>query len=63
MGKSFRLIVFAFYDLQQIFCICRLKFIFLSQEIPSSSTLSDDIIIFPPKDMFFFQCFCTLKET
>ena len=29
--------------------------------IPSSSFVSDDLMVFPSKDMFF-QCFCTLKE-
>ena len=39
--------------LRQIFCLCRLKLKFLSRVIPSSSTLSDDLMDFLSKDMFF----------
>ena len=39
--------------LSQIFCICRLKLIFLPSVIPSSSTIPDDLMVFPSKDLFF----------
>ena len=41
------------FALRQIFCICHLKLIFLSWVIPSSSTVSDDLMVFPSKDKFF----------
>ena len=40
------------FALWQIFCIRRLKLIFLSRVIPSSSTVFDDLLVFPSKDVF-----------
>ena len=34
-----------------------------SRVIPISSNVSDVALVFPSKDMFFFQCFLTLKES
>ena len=40
------------FALWQIFYICRLKLIFLSRVIPSSSTASDALMVFPWREMF-----------
>ena len=45
-------VLIVLFALWQIFCICRLKLIFLSRIIPSSSTVSDDVMVFPSKYIF-----------
>ena len=41
--------------------VCHLKLIFLSRVIPSSSTESDDLMVFPSRGIFF-HCFVFWKK-
>ena len=48
--KSFDIVI---CFVTNIFCICRLKSILSSRVISSSSAVSDDLMVFPSKDLFF----------